>query len=206
MIRDIGRGITARNPVWVVPLALPIALFASTSWEMTLLFSVGVSVTVLSTHLLAIPVERWLPPDLAVVAMLLAGGVVITLTERVLYVFGVVPAARPLFLFRAITVSGVMLWPALIGNRGEPAARRMNRVVGLIFGFVTGLVLLTLVRTSLLRYGFIPAASLPFGLIVLAVGRMLANQFVIRRERAGEERAGEEQAGEEQAGAEERDR
>ncbi|TVR67448.1 MAG: hypothetical protein EA427_13755 [Spirochaetaceae bacterium] len=189
---DIGRGITARNPVWVVPLALPIALFASTTWEMALLFSIGVSVTVIVTHILAIPVERWLPPDLAIVAMLITGGVVITLAERVLYVSGIVPAARPLFLFRAISVSGVMLWPALIGSRTEPVTRRLNRVIGLVLGFVLGLLGLTLLRTSLIAYGFIPAGSLPFGLVVLALGRMAANRFMeVSRERRGGKEHGE---------------
>ena len=183
MIREIGRGITERNPVWVVPLALPIVLFASSTWEMTVFFALAVPTAVFITHLVAIPLERWLPPDLMLLAMLLAGGVVVTLAERVLYASGIVLPTRPLLLFRAITVSGVMLWPMLVGSRHEPVSQRLNRVAGLVIGFVLGLILLALVRTSLVTAGFAPAGSLPFALIVLALGRIAVNQVMIGREK-----------------------
>ncbi len=189
MIREIGRGITVRNPVWVVPLALPIVLFASTTWEMTLLFSVAVPLVVILTHAVSYPLERWFPPDLSFMVTLLTAGIVVTLAERVLYAFGIVLPGRPLYIFRAIAVSGVMLWPAFIGTRDEPFLRRIYRVTGLAFGFMLGLLVLAIVRTLLISRGFTPAGAVSFAFLVLALGRMAVNQVVIlredRRERGG---------------------
>lgn len=183
MIRDLGRGIATRNPVWIMPLALPIVLFASGSWDMTILFAVAVPIMLIVTHLVALPFERWLPPDLEIVAMLVTGGVVITLAEQVLYMLGIVLATRPLLLFRAVSVSGVMLWPALIGTRAEPASRRLNRVLRLSLGFALGLILLAALRVPFVLGGFVPAGSVAGGLLLLAFGRVVINHFTVRRER-----------------------
>lgn len=190
MIRDIGRGVLGRNPVWVTPLALPVVLFASTSWDTAILFAVALPVVVMVAHLVAIPVERWLAPDLAIVAILVAGGISVTFAEWVTYALGIVPAYRSILLFRAISVSGIMLWPIFAGFRGEAASLRLHRVAGLVLGFALGLVLLTLIRTSLISVGFIQAGSLPFGLFLLALGRILVNASVVltnQRSRRGRE-------------------
>lgn len=187
MSGNLERGITARNPVWVVPLGLPAALFATQSWDMTILFAVSVIVVVIITHLVSMPIERWLPPDLGIVAMLITGGVVITIAELVLGATGIVLTGRALYLYRAITVSGVMLWPALIGKRDEPFSHRMNRVTGLALGFGLGVALLAIIRVPLVLSGVRPAHSLSFALFVLALGRILVNLVVMRRERSRKE-------------------
>ncbi|POR05443.1 hypothetical protein AU468_00785 [Alkalispirochaeta sphaeroplastigenens] len=181
MNRDIVRGIAEGNPLWVTPLALPIALFASQSWYMTALFALAVPLLVVLTHALAAFLERWFPPDYSFLVVLLTGGTLISLTELGLALAGIVLPTRGLYLFRSIAVSGVMLWPVREGRRREESAtERISRATGLAVGFLLGLVILSVMRIPVIQGGFKPAHSVAFGLFLLALGRIVVNKVSVR--------------------------
>ncbi|SIP89189.1 Rnf-Nqr subunit, membrane protein [Alkalispirochaeta americana] len=181
MNRDIIKGVAEGNPLWVTPLALPLALFASQSWYMTAIFALAVPLLLVLTHAIAALLERWFPPDYSLLVVLLVGGALISLTELGLAFAGIILPTRALYLFRSIAVSGVMLWPVREGcRRGESYADRICRITGLALGFLVGLVILSVIRIPIIQGGFKPANSVAFGLFLLALGRIVVNKVSVR--------------------------
>ena len=80
-MKQVGRYIISKNPVWTVPLALPIVLFASQSPEWAVLFGISVAIVVPTVHLISYFVESSLPRMLRIIPVLVIAGTVVTIVE-----------------------------------------------------------------------------------------------------------------------------
>ncbi|MCG8479952.1 MAG: hypothetical protein MI724_12710 [Spirochaetales bacterium] len=176
-MKRFGRQLLSRNPVWVVPLALPIALFASQTVELAGLFAVLVLVVVPVTHGIAYFVEAWLPRYLRLVAVLIVSSTVLAVAEMVLHLVGWGIAGRSLYMMRAITVSGLVVWPTAAAPRDERFTDRLAVSFGLAVGFVIGFVPLAATRILFIRAGYRPADSVFMGFLLLAVGKIIINVY-----------------------------
>jgi len=170
---EFGRYVLSRNPVWGVPLALPIVFFAGQSLERAILFGALLVGVFIATQMLSFFAESVLPRMLRIVPALIIAGAVVTIAEVVLYRIGVSPGHRTLLMMRGIAVSGIMMWPTLRSPRGERFVDRMQVVFGLTAGFLGGFALFTAIRVTLSRAGFGIADSVAFGFFLLALGRIV---------------------------------
>ncbi|MFW5694139.1 MAG: Rnf-Nqr domain containing protein [Alkalispirochaeta sp.] len=184
-----ARHITTRNPVWMVPLALPFALYAGQAYDLALVFVVTVLITVPTVHGISFFVERWLPRHLRAIPVLLTGAVAVTIAEMVLIRVGFVPSARTRYLVQALAVAGITVWPTFASPAGESFRHRMAVAGGLAVGFVVGFVPLAALRIALSRGGYRYADSVAVGFLLLAVGRMLIAAY--RRYGSGEPQRGD---------------
>lgn len=169
------RHAVTRNALWVTPLALPAALLASTTVELALLFGVVIAVTVPLAHLVSWPIERWLPRYVRLVVILVIASVIITLAETVIRAGGYQLAQRPLYVLRALTVSGLVVYPSIASPLGQRFSRRMAIVAGTVVGFLGGFFVFAALRIAVIAFGFVPGDSLAFGFLLLALGRIAIN-------------------------------
>ncbi|MDA3949094.1 MAG: hypothetical protein PF508_07685 [Spirochaeta sp.] len=173
-MKQVGRYIVSKNPVWTVPLALPIVLFASQSPEWAVLFGVTVALVVPFVHVLSYFMESHLPRMLRIIPVLVIAGTVVTIVELFAIRAGVVPSDRMLLMLRAVSVSGIVIWPTIRAPRRERFVDRMQVVLGLTIGFVLGFALFSLIRFGIGQAGIGLANSVAMGFFLLAVGRMIA--------------------------------
>ncbi len=172
-----SRHITTRNPVWMVPLALPFVLYAGQAYDLALLFAITVAITVPTIHGISFFVERRLPRHLRVVSVLLTGAVVVTIAEMVLVRLGQTPSDRTRYLIQALAVAGISVWPTFSSPAGESFPHRIAVAGGLAVGFVVGFAPLAAIRIALSRSGYHYADSVAVGFLLLAVGRMLISTY-----------------------------
>ncbi len=177
------RGITERNPIWMIPLALPLALHASQGTELAVVFSIAVSVVILVSVAVTAGIERWVPQDYVLVTLVVVAATVVTVVELVLGVLGVPLSRLSTYLLRSVAVCGLLVHPGAIGRRREPFTPRMVRVMGLALGFVLGLALLTAGRQLLRAAGVSTYQSVAVGLFLLALGRIVINAIRVSRGR-----------------------
>lgn len=175
-----------RNPVWIVPLSLPIALFASASVEWALLFGWFVPAAVVVSHAAGATVERWIPRRLRLPGFMLLAAIIVTLLELLVQRSGARLESLSLLMVRATTVSGVMVWPALVAGPRELWRERMTRAVGVSLGFVVGLTVLALVRRAAGALGIGGGDTVALGFLVLALGRIGLTALRGRRRRRAE--------------------
>ena len=180
------RHVTSRNPVWMVPLALPVVLYASQTVYLAVLFTALVAIAVPTVHGVSYFAERWLPRHLRLVSLLLVAAVVVTILERILQSLGDIVPQRTHSMIQALTVTAIMVWPTIAAPVEETFRHRMAVAAGLAAGFVVGFVPLAAVRILLSRGGYLFADTLFVGFLLLAVGRMAINLYRIH---SGEERA-----------------
>ena len=171
------RQLVTRNPVWVVPLALPVTLFASQTTELAALFVILILIAVPVTHGISYFVEAWLPRYLRLVAVLIVASTVVSITEMILFLSGWGVTGRSLYMMRAITVSGLVVWPTSASPRGERFTDRLAVAFGLAVGFVIGFAPLAAARILLIRAGYRPADSVFMGFLLLAVGKIIINVY-----------------------------
>jgi Na+-translocating ferredoxin:NAD+ oxidoreductase RnfA subunit len=183
-VKQFSRQVLSRNPVWMVPLALPIVLYASQSVRTAILFGAVVVVTVPIVHGLSYFAERRLPRYLRIVPLLVIAATVLTLTELLLERIGEPLPDRTRLLLRAVTVTGIMIWPTVASRAGETLRSRVAVATGLAVGFVVGFAPLAAVRIALSRSGYILADSVAIGFLMLAIGRGVIN---IQHNRSGAE-------------------
>ncbi|MCG8477869.1 MAG: hypothetical protein MI724_02150 [Spirochaetales bacterium] len=176
-MKRFGPQLLSRNPVWVAPLALPIALFASQTVELAALFAILVLVVVPLTHGISYFVEAWLPRYLRLVAVLIVASTVLAVAETVLRLGGWGIAGRSLYMMRAITVSGLVVWPTSVAPRDERFTDRLAVSCGLAVGFVIGFVPLAATRILFIGAGYRPADSVFMGFLLLAVGNIVINVY-----------------------------
>lgn len=172
-----SRHMTTRNPVWMVPLALPFVLYASQSYDVAVLFSIMVVIIVPIVHGISFFAERWLPRHLRVIPVLLTAAVAVTLAEIVFVRLGQTFSGRTSYLVQALAVAGITVWPAFSSPPGESFRHRIGVAGGLAAGFVLGFVPLAAVRITLSRAGYIYADSVAVGFLLLAVGRMSISAY-----------------------------
>ena len=175
------RQLTSRNPVWMVPLALPLVLFASRSIRTAILFSVVVIAVVPLVHSISYFLERQLPRYLRLVSLLIVAATVMTVVELVLVAMGQALTEGTASLLQAMTVMGIMIWPTIGSPLNETFQYRMSIAAGLAVGFVLGFVPLVLVRYLLFSAGYRWADALFVGFLLLTIGRVAVN--VVRRSR-----------------------
>jgi hypothetical protein len=180
---------TTRNPVWMVPLALPFVLFASQTYDEAVLFSITVLIAIPTVHGISFFVERWIPRHLRVIAVLLTAAVVMTIAEIVLVRIGYAPSQRTRYLLQALTVAGITVWPAFSSPAAESFRHRIGVAGGLALGFVLGFVPLAALRIALSRGGYVYADSVAVGFFLLALGRIAIS--VYRRYARGRSSEGE---------------
>lgn len=171
------RHVTSRNPVWIVPLALPIVLYASTSVERAVLFAAAVVVTVPLSHAVSFFVERWLPRYLRMVPLLVVAAVVVTVFELLVLSFGYPLSDRSRYLLQALTVTGITVWPTGAAPLDESWPERLSVATGLAAGFLVGFVPIAAVRIVLSRVGYGYADALFVGFLLLAIGRAALNAY-----------------------------
>ena len=176
-MKGSGRQVLFRNPVWGVPLALPVALFASQTAVLAGLFTILVLVVVPISHAISYFVEAWLPRYLRLFAVLIVTSAVLTVAEMVLNLAGWEIVGRPLYMMRALTVSGLVIWPTMAAARGERFTERLTVAFGLVGGFVIGFLPLATARILLIRAGYRPADSVFMGFLLLAVGKIIVNMY-----------------------------
>lgn len=164
--------ITERNPVWVVPLALPIVLYAGQSLERALLFAGIVTVVLPSVHVISYFAESLLPRTLRIIPVLAVAGTVVTIVELFVLRAGVPATDRLVLIMRATSVSGIVIWPTIRAQEGERFVDRLEIVVGLLLGFLLGFTVFTAIRLVARNAGFGLANSVAFGFFILAIGRM----------------------------------
>lgn len=182
------RNLWTRNPVAVVPLALPIVLYGTQRVDTALLFGIGVPIVTLLVHALSWSAERILPRHARIVPVLMIAAAIVTLLELVVALFvGPVPV-RSTYMVRAMVVSGMITWPTVASPRGERFADRMATVAGLGAGFLLGFVPLAMVRVGLNRAGFTLSDSLAIGFLLMAAVRIGMNIFRARAHSQGEQR------------------
>ncbi|MEX2444895.1 MAG: Rnf-Nqr domain containing protein [Alkalispirochaeta sp.] len=184
------RHITTRNPVWMVPLALPFVLYAGQAYDVAVLFAMTVAVTVPTVHGISFFVERRFPRHLRVISVLLTAAVVMTISEMVLVRLGQVPSPRTRYLVQALAVAGITVWPAFSSSAEESFRHRMGVAGGLAVGFVLGFAPLAAVRIVLSRGGYRYADSVAVGFLLLALGRMIISAY--RRYAGGPSPKGED--------------
>ncbi|HKK48625.1 MAG TPA: Rnf-Nqr domain containing protein [Alkalispirochaeta sp.] len=172
-----SRHMTTRNPVWMIPLALPFVLYAGQAYDLALLFSVTVAITVPTIHGISFFVERWLPRHLRAISVLVIGAVVVTIVEMVLVRMDQAPSDRTRYMVQALAVAGITVWPTFSSPAGESFRHRMAVAGGLAVGFVVGFVPLAAIRIALSRSGYHYADSVAVGFLLLAVGRMLISTY-----------------------------
>lgn len=170
---EIGRYLLSRNPVWGVPLALPVVFFAGQSVERAILFGSLVVGVLIVTQTLSYFAESMLPRMLRIIPALIIAGGIVTIAEVVLYRMGISPGHRMLLMMRGVSVSGIVMWPTLRARRGERFMDRMQVVFGLVLGFVGGFAIFTAIRVALSSSGVGIADSVAFGFFLLALGRIV---------------------------------
>lgn len=171
------QGMTERNPVWMVPLALPLALHASQSMELSIALGVAVSLSLFLGGGAAILLEQKVAPDLMIVVLVMAVAAGLTVAELTLDALGVPLTLLSRLLLRATAVSGLVVHPGALGRRRGPVTTRLVRLAGLVCGFFAGLLLLTAGRYLLEVLRVPVASSVAAGFFLLAVGRMVINSF-----------------------------
>lgn len=169
----------ARNPVWIVPLALPIAIFASANLDRAILFAWFLPAAVVVAHGASAPIERLLPRRFRFPLFVMVSAAVVTIGELLLARFGALPEGIDLVMLRATTVSGAMTWPALSPLPHDLWQDRLTRGIGVSLGFVLGLAVLTTVRLIIAATGLQTGQSVAIPFLILAVGRIGID--VIRR-------------------------
>lgn len=164
-----------RNPVWIVPLALPIVLYGTQTGDRALLFGVVITLVVPMAHALSYPLERVFPRSLHLIPLLTIAAVLVTLAELVIDLSGIVAGPRTILFMRSLVVSGLLLYPGTIRRGGRPARGfpdRMLRVGATTTAFLLGFSLFFVIRSIL---------SVPFatfgdtvagGFLILAAGRI----------------------------------
>jgi hypothetical protein len=148
------------------------------------LFGAIVMVTVPVVHGISFFVEGQLPRHLRIVPLLVIAATVITLVELVLQRIGEPLPDRTRLLLRAVTVTGIMIWPTVASRAGETYRSRMAVATGLAVGFVVGFAPLAALRIALSRSGYVLADSVAIGFLLLAIGRAAINIHHKRSETA----------------------
>jgi len=174
-VKGITEFVLNRNPVWVVPLALPLVLYGSGSVEQAVLFVMLVGIGVPVIHMVSFFAERWLPRMFRLVPVLIVAGTVFTVFEMVFLVPAEGVSERLLLMVRGASVSGIVIVPTIGSPEDERFIDRMRQVAGLTVGFVLGFVLFTAIRlgfTILVGRELQPVA---LGFFVLALGRIAWN-------------------------------
>lgn len=175
---------TSRNPVWMVPLALPIVLYASQSLDLAITFGIAVALVVPAVHSVSFFAERALPREVRLLPVLVLTATLITVWEMLILRFGVELTGRSAFMLEGITVSALVLSPTVAAPERESYAHRMKRAAGLSVGFLLGFVPVVVLRVLLGLSGYQYANSLFVGFLLLAVGRIAIN--LVRRRHATE--------------------
>jgi Na+-translocating ferredoxin:NAD+ oxidoreductase RnfE subunit len=174
-VKQFSRQVLSRNPVWMVPLALPIVLYASQSVRTALLFGAVIVVTVPVVHGISFFAERRLPRHLRIIPLLVISATILTLVELLLQRIGEPLPDRTRLLLRAVSVAGIMIWPTVASRAGETFRSRVAVAMGLAVGFLVGFAPLAAVRIALSRSGYVLADSVAIGFLMLAVGRAAIN-------------------------------
>lgn len=171
-MKKLLRHIGVRNPVWIVPLAIPIVLHGTQSFDRAILFSVVIAIVVPVTHALSFFVERSFPRSLTFLPLLTIAAVVLTLVEVVIGVSGIAAGPRTTALIRSLAVSGLLLYPTFSGTPSERFYDRMQRVGSVTIAFLLGFALFYAVRmVASIVFGSL-AFTVAGGFFVLALGRM----------------------------------
>lgn len=164
-----------RNPVWIVPMALPIVLYGTQTGDRAILFGTVIALVMPMTHALSYPLERVFPRSHRLIPLLTIAAILVTIAELVIDVSGVAAGPRTILLLRSLVVSGLLLYPGVaVRNEvtGERFSDRMLRVGSTTAAFLAGFAVFYVVRSI---------ASVPFGpltdtvaggFLILAVGRM----------------------------------
>lgn len=164
--------ITERNPVWVVPLALPFVLYAGQSLERALLFAGIITVVLPSVHVISYFAESLLPRTLRIIPVLVIAGTVVTIVQLFVVQSGVPATDRLVLIIRATSVSGIVIWPTIRAPESERFLDRLETVIGLLIGFIVGFAVFTAIRLAARTAGIDLANSVAFGFFILAIGRM----------------------------------
>ncbi len=164
-----------RNPVWIVPLALPIVIYGSQTLRRALLFAVIIAIVVPLTHILWALIERSFPRALRLVPLLVIAALLLTIVEVILNLSGIYVSPRSLVLIRSLSVSGLLLYPAMISARDDLVSSHLRRVAGITIGFLAGFLLFALMRSLFsLALGSFPS-TIAGGFFILAFGRIVIN-------------------------------
>jgi len=175
-----------RNPVWIIPLAMPIVLYGTQTGDRALLFGVVVALVIPITHALSWPLERVFPRSLHLVPLLTIAAVLVTMAELVIDLSGVFAGPRTIVLLRSLVVSGLLLYPGSVGPgavRNERFSERMLRIGATTAAFLVGFALFFVIR----RVAAVPfgtfSDTVAGGFLILAIGRMTVS--AVHRVRRG---------------------
>ncbi len=167
------RAMRDHNPVIIVPLMLPMALYGSRSVEGAVLFGIAVPVILLLTAILVLFSERFLPPHATSFALMVVAVIFVTALEWFFAVieFSITPLG--MLLFRATVVSGILVQPGFLGGRREPKTPRFIRISGAILSYSLILLVLTLTRVAFRVLGVQSFGGVAVGFIILAIFRFI---------------------------------
>lgn len=177
-----------RNPVWIVPLAIPIVLYGTQTADRAVLFGLVVAIVVPLSHAISYFLERVFPRSLYLLPLLTVAAVLVTLVELVINISVISAGPRTIALIRSLVVSGLLLYPATNGSAGVMGERfreRMTRVGSITLAFVVGFAAFYLLRalSSTIVRSF--ADTVAGGFLILAAGRMTITVVHDLRQRRG---------------------
>ena len=156
--------------MWVVPIALPAALYASEDPGLAFIFALTMLIVAPGAQMLlgvfgaALPRVARLPTLVVIASGLLA------VVELLLQLVLGVPAVSDATMVRALAVSGVVIRPEIATDHPSDTTGAVRSALGLAAGFALGLAMLTAIRAGVAALGVADAGGLPIAFLILAAG------------------------------------
>ncbi len=181
-MKTISEQVLQRNPVWVMPLALPLVIFGSESFDRALLFVMVLGIGLPVIHMVSFFAEGRLPRMLRIIPVVIVAAAVFSVLEMVFLVPSSQENQRLLLMVRGATVSGIVIVPTIRSRPGERISERMQHVIGLTLGFLLGFALFTIMRLGVQFLVGEAVSSVAAGFFILALGRIAWNAVHTERE------------------------
>jgi hypothetical protein len=171
-MKTIAEHVVQRNPVWVMPLALPLVIFGSESPERALLFVMVVGIGLPVIHMVSFYVEGRLPRMLRIVPVVIVAAAVFSVLEMLFLPPVSQESQRLVLMVRGAAVSGIVIVPTIRSRPGERFSERIQHVLGLTIGFILGFALFTVLRLGLVVLVGQAVSPVAAGFFLLALGRI----------------------------------
>ena len=193
MSTDFSRRMWRGNAVFVLGLGLPSVLYASGSVPESLVFAVTVVVLVPLSHVISWHIENVVWPIARPYTPLVVASVLLTGMEALAGTIGFSFSSRGAWLYRALAVDALVLWPALTLRQMDRLRQRIISAASVAASYVPALILMTVARTALISLGVSLAETLAGALFLVAAGKLVLNAVRQRLPRPEDQPAGEEE-------------
>lgn len=181
-MKTISEQILNRNPVWVIPLALPLVIFGSESLQRALLFVMILGIGLPVIHMISFFAEGRVPRMIRLIPVMIVAAAVFSALEMIFLVPTAQESQRLLLMVRGAAVSGIVIVPTIRSQPGERFTERMQHVIGLTIGFLLGFVLFTALRLGVSFMVGDAVSSVAAGFFILALGRIAWNAVHTERD------------------------